>query len=198
MGAGPAERTAAQQRIVDAALRLFAEHGVSATSLQMIADDLGVTKAAVYHQYHSKDDIVVAVMAGPLAELDAVVRSAVARPTRADQLTEFLDGFTHLVVRHRQVVGTLHGDPSMVRVIRGHDALNAIATRLQELVMGPLADDGATAERVRGLMVLNAVTAAAAHEELADVADAELRTNLVAVARRMFELPERPTGHQVT
>jgi AcrR family transcriptional regulator len=33
--------------VLDAALDLFAEHG--GTSLQMIADAIGITKAAVYH-----------------------------------------------------------------------------------------------------------------------------------------------------
>src|SRR5689334_14173118 len=56
-GAEPAEHPyrAAQQRIVDAAVPLFAEHGVGGTSLQMIADAVGVTKAAVYHQFKTKD-----------------------------------------------------------------------------------------------------------------------------------------------
>jgi AcrR family transcriptional regulator len=42
--------TAAQGRIIAAALELFARNGVGGTSLQMIADAIGVTKAAVYHQ----------------------------------------------------------------------------------------------------------------------------------------------------
>ena len=50
---GSASYTAAQTRIIEAALVLFAEHGISGTSLQMIADAIGVTKAAVYHQYLS-------------------------------------------------------------------------------------------------------------------------------------------------
>ena len=52
-------RSAAQTRILVAALDLFAEHGVSGTSLQMIADALGVTKAAVYHQFKTKDEIAL-------------------------------------------------------------------------------------------------------------------------------------------
>ena len=44
-----------------AALELFAEHGVGATSYGMIADRLGVTKGAVYHQFKTKDDIIIAV-----------------------------------------------------------------------------------------------------------------------------------------
>lgn len=41
-------RSAAQLRVLDAALALISDRGVSATSLQMIADRIGVTKAAVY------------------------------------------------------------------------------------------------------------------------------------------------------
>ena len=51
----------AQRRTIDVALELFADHGVGGTSLQMIADALGVTKAAVYHQFRTKDEIVLAV-----------------------------------------------------------------------------------------------------------------------------------------
>ncbi|HEU4362461.1 MAG TPA: TetR family transcriptional regulator, partial [Mycobacterium sp.] len=40
-------RSAAQTRILDAALQLIGENGVGGTSLQMIADEIGVTKAAV-------------------------------------------------------------------------------------------------------------------------------------------------------
>ena len=43
-----------------AALELFARNGVGGTSLRMIADELGVTKAAVYHQYNTKDEIIYA------------------------------------------------------------------------------------------------------------------------------------------
>ena len=35
-------------------------HGSGGTSLQMIADAIGVTKAAVYHQYRTKDEIILA------------------------------------------------------------------------------------------------------------------------------------------
>ena len=70
---GSASYTAAQTRIIDAALDLFAEHGVSGTSLQMIADAIGVTKAAVYHQFNTKDEIVLAVAEVVLARLEAAV-----------------------------------------------------------------------------------------------------------------------------
>ena len=60
-------RTAAQTRVLDAALKLIAEHGVSGTSLQMIADAMGVTKAAVYRQFKTKEEIVIAITERELA-----------------------------------------------------------------------------------------------------------------------------------
>ena len=45
-------RSPAQARVVTAAAALFAERGVGGTSLQMIADANGVTKAAVYNQFN--------------------------------------------------------------------------------------------------------------------------------------------------
>ena len=56
-----AQRGFARERVLEAALHLFAERGVNGTSLQMIADHLGVSKAAIYYQFHTKDDIVLSV-----------------------------------------------------------------------------------------------------------------------------------------
>ena len=67
---GTREYSPAQNRILAAALDLFATHGVSGTSLQMIADALGVTKAAVYHKFKAKDDIVLAVTEAELSKLE--------------------------------------------------------------------------------------------------------------------------------
>ena len=60
--------TAAQARTVAASLELFAQRGVGGTSLQMIADAIGVTKAALFYQFKTKDEIVLAAAedsAGP-------------------------------------------------------------------------------------------------------------------------------------
>jgi len=51
-----------RSRLLDTALRLFSERGMEGSSLQMIADELGVTKAAVYYHFKTKDDILDAVI----------------------------------------------------------------------------------------------------------------------------------------
>ena len=44
----------------------------------MIADALGVTKAAAYHKYNTKDEIIVAVAQVVLGRLEAAVTAAEA------------------------------------------------------------------------------------------------------------------------
>ncbi|TQM68488.1 TetR family transcriptional regulator [Actinomadura hallensis] len=57
-GAGPARASAVERRILDAALRLFAERGFDRTSVQGIVEAAEVTKGALYHYFDSKDDLL--------------------------------------------------------------------------------------------------------------------------------------------
>ncbi len=102
MGSGT--HSAAQKRVIDATLGLFAEHGVNGTSLQMIADAMGVTKAAVYHQFRSKEEIVVAVAELELARLEVAVTGAEAEPDRGRALEVLLVAIVDLAVDRRHVV----------------------------------------------------------------------------------------------
>jgi AcrR family transcriptional regulator len=75
---GSTSRTATQARTLNAAMRLFTEQGVGATSYQMIADALGVTKGAIYHQFKTKDEIIIAVAEMELARLEDALEAAEA------------------------------------------------------------------------------------------------------------------------
>ena len=86
--------SAAQARIIAAALELFAQNGVGGTSLQMIADAIGVTKAAVYHQYQSKDEIVLAAAEAELERVDAMIRVAEAEPSRPGPARHWSPGWS--------------------------------------------------------------------------------------------------------
>ena len=61
--------TQPSQRFVDAALDLFVEHGYNGTSLQMIGDRLGVSKAAVTYHFRSKEELLAAVVAPAFHDL---------------------------------------------------------------------------------------------------------------------------------
>ena len=74
------EYSVPRTRVLDAAWDLFADHGVSGTSLQMIADAVGITKAAVYHQFRTKDHIVIAVTERELGKLTDFSRRLIDLP----------------------------------------------------------------------------------------------------------------------
>ena len=58
---GDAPTKDTRERILDVALDLFIEQGFDGTSLRQIAERLGVTKAALYYHFESKDDILLAL-----------------------------------------------------------------------------------------------------------------------------------------
>lgn len=55
-------RARTRQRILDAAAAEFAKHGIDASSLDAIATAAGLTKGAIYSNFHGKDDLVWAVV----------------------------------------------------------------------------------------------------------------------------------------
>ncbi|MDH7795936.1 MULTISPECIES: TetR/AcrR family transcriptional regulator [unclassified Beijerinckia] len=54
----PASKALLRQSILTAASRLFATNGFAGTSLQNIADEIGVTRPALYYYFRSKDEIL--------------------------------------------------------------------------------------------------------------------------------------------
>ncbi|ABD08337.1 transcriptional regulator, TetR family [Rhodopseudomonas palustris HaA2] len=62
--------------ILSRSAKLFAEHGYTGTSITMIAEACGVSKALMYHYYRSKDAVLFDLLADHLQHLVGVVESA--------------------------------------------------------------------------------------------------------------------------
>lgn len=184
--ADAASLTAAQARVVNAALVLFARHGVNGTSLQMIADDLGVTKAAVYHQFRSKEQIVVAVAEKELARLEGAVTAAESEADRARALDVLLREIVDLAVERRHVFSTLMTDPVVAGLLATHDPFPRLMARVSHVLTGeaPTPED-----RVRAAMTQAAIGGAVSQPLVARLDDGTLRAELLTVARRLYGLP---------
>ncbi len=59
-------------RILDAARELFADRGYAGTSMRDLADELGMTKAALYYHFPGKAQILLALVEPLLDELEAL------------------------------------------------------------------------------------------------------------------------------
>ena len=178
--------SAAQSRIIAAALDLFAHHGVGGTSLQMIADQIGVTKAAVYHQYKTKDKIVLAAAEAELAGLRTVVDAAERERSRKRAREALVAGIVDLAVRRRRTVGTILSDPVIAGFFADHDAFRDVMYRVRRLLIG---DDPRAEAGVRTAMLLAAISGAVIHPFVVDLDDDTLHDELLRLARRFLGLP---------
>jgi len=180
------ELTAAQSRVIAAAVVLFSRHGVGGTSLQMIADEIGVTKAAVYHQYKTKDAIVLAAAEAELASLEAVIAAAEAAPSRTRARDLLITGMVGLAVEDRRTVNTILTDPVIGEFFARHEHFRDVMRRLHGLLVG---DDAGAPARVRTAMLIAAISGAVMHPFVVDLDDEVLRAELECLARRFLGLP---------
>jgi AcrR family transcriptional regulator len=183
---GSTQRTAAQSRILVAALELFAVHGVSGTSLQMIADAIGVTKAAVYHQFKSKDEIIIAVTEMQLARLEEALEDAEAAEDRPGARELLLDRVIEMAVEQRHMVGVMQSDPIIIRFLAEHRPFQVFLERLYAALIG---DDTGPATLVQAAMLSGAIGSAVQHPLVAHLDDATLRSHLLRLTRRVVDLP---------
>lgn len=181
------ELSAAQSRIVVAALDLFSQHGVGGTSLGMIASELGVTKAAIYHQYRTKHDIVVAVATSELSRLIAVIAAAEQEDDIVRSRDAMLAGMVDLVIERGRRVSTLLSDPVIGHVFSDHDRFTDAMRRLSRLLHGRPPD---RADLLQTSILIAAISGALMHPFSADIDDDLLRTQLLGLARRYLGLEE--------
>ena len=176
-----ARSSAAQHRTIDAALALFAAHGVGGTSLQMIADAVGVTKAAIYHQFPTKDEIVLGVIDVKLQPLEDAIEAAESADLTRSAREAMLVRVIETVVSNRGALGPLQNDPVLFRLLGEHEPSRRLWVRLFSELLG---DDLGPEARVRAA-VLSAAIGAAAHPFVIDLDDDTLRDELLQVTRRL-------------
>jgi AcrR family transcriptional regulator len=92
-----------RERILDVALDLFTEKGFDKTSLREIAEQLGVTKAALYYHFASKEDILMALhLRLHEVGLDALSQLGDLEPTPA-RWADLLDKVVDQMLAHRKI-----------------------------------------------------------------------------------------------
>lgn len=178
-----APRGYARDRVLDAARALFAEHGVGGTSLPMIADRLGVNTSAVYYQFRSKADIVVAVFRPVFEDIARVVKIAAAIPSRETRREATISGMIELAVRHRRTTALVHADPAVAEVVEAVGEFRDAFGSLQMILAGPQPD---LASRTAVAVLVPGIFGAAADPAVSDIPDEDLHRLLLDCSRRLI------------
>ncbi len=97
-----AKRERRRAEILRAALRSFRERGYHATTLDTIAEHLGVRKTALYHYFPDKPAILLECHRESVADLERIVAEARALPTARLRLR-------HIIVEHVRIMTDAYG-----------------------------------------------------------------------------------------
>ena len=181
--AAQAERT--RQQILETAQRLFTEHGYDATSLQMIADEMGLTKAAVYYHFRAKTDILHAAMQPGIRRLEALLDDAAALRGRRARIEYLVNGFVDFLVRNRHYAVMASTDPAAKR-----DKLDTEAMTMRRRALTLLFGDNPTGTERLCFNALFFIPECL--PDLADLTDDELREALRTTILRMLRVPSGP------
>ena len=99
--------------LLDAAATRIENQGIEGLSLRKLADDVGVSRSALYHHFRDKNALLNAVAANGFANWIAMTSESggdesVPAPVRMKQ---FVYGYVHWAVEHPQLYDLMFGRP---------------------------------------------------------------------------------------
>jgi AcrR family transcriptional regulator len=182
----PSRPATTRRRMLDTAMQLFGRYGFAGTSLQMIADELDLTKAAIYYHFRTREQLLIALMEPILTEIGAVVEAAERRRGTRARADAMLTGYADIVTRNRALAAVTTFDPSARAVLRNQPEWSAVIDRQLSLLAGTTGGIGGSI----GAAVMMTGLAGGASTAASDLDDDVLRAHLIAVGRRALGLPE--------
>jgi AcrR family transcriptional regulator len=111
-----------QERILDAALRVFRRHGFRRSSIEQVAAAAALTRQGLYHHFQSKEALFRAVIEALYeAALAAEIKAAEVAETAGKGLADIL--VAQLDARMRHLIGSFDGSPHIEELFSEHLAL---------------------------------------------------------------------------
>jgi AcrR family transcriptional regulator len=156
---GEFPRGGTRERIQAIALELFAEQGYEKTSLREIAERLGVTKAALYYHFKSKEDIVRSFVEDYRAELEQVIAWGASQPRTPETRAEILRRYAGIVSEQLAVIRFMEQNQAAMHTLMSDSGARKKMFRDQFMSLCDLlAPPGAPLpERVRAAMAVVSV-----------------------------------------
>ena len=153
----------------------------------MIADAIGVTKAAVYHKFKTKEEIVIAVAEMELATLEDALEAAEAQADSFGARKVLLTEVVGMAVERRRWVSALQNDPVMVRLLGEHEPFRKLITRLYAILLDEPDD---TEARISAALFSGAIAGTVINPLVDDIDDDTLRSVLIQLTGRMLNLSD--------
>jgi AcrR family transcriptional regulator len=132
-----------QDRILDAAMRVFRRHGFRRSSIEQAAEEAGLTRQALYHYFSSKEALFRALIER-LYEQSLVAETAAAKAAeeKGHDLADIL--VAEIAARLNRLFASLEGSPHIEELFSEHlvqarDLYQTYATRFESEVAATIA-----------------------------------------------------------
>jgi AcrR family transcriptional regulator len=125
-----------QDRILDAAMRVFRRHGFRRSSIEQAAEEASLTRQALYHHFASKEALFRAVIERLYEQgLEAEIAAAKAAEEQGLELTDIL--VAEIGARMQTMFASLEGSPHTEELFSEHlaqarDLYQTYATRFAD------------------------------------------------------------------
>jgi AcrR family transcriptional regulator len=174
------------RRIARLALDRFRVSGFIGTSIADLAGALGVSKAAIYYHYRSKDALLHRLVDPLLDAIDACIQDH-HQPTRTAR--QLLGAYLAVLLAHREAIPLIATDVAVLNHPRIGPRLRAQNQQLQSLLTAP---DTSVSARLRAEAALGAIWRPLVAEPQVDLSDAAHQRILVDAAVATLQ-PSRPS-----
>ena len=174
------------RRIARLALARFRVSGFVGTSIADLAGALGVSKAAIYYHYRSKDTLLHHLVDPLLDGIDVCIGDHNQPRGTAQQL---LGAYLTVLIAHRDVVPLIATDVAVLNHPRIGPRLRAQNHQLQSFLSGP---DTSVSARLRAEAALGAIWRPLIAEPPLDLTNPTHQHTLIDAALATLQ-PSRPT-----
>ena len=177
------------RRIARLALARFRVGGFVGTSIADLAGALGVSKAAIYYHYRSKDALLHRLVDPLLDAIDACIDAYDTPAASARTARQLLAAYLTVLIAHREVVPLVATDVAVLNHPKIGPRLRAQNQQLQSLLAGP---DTSISARLRAEAALGAIWRPLIAQPPLDLTDPTHQHTLVNAAVATLQ-PSRPS-----
>jgi AcrR family transcriptional regulator len=185
----PTSEEPMDRRIAHLALARFRVGGFVGTSIADLAGALGVSKAAIYYHYRSKDALLHHLIDPLLDAIDACIQDHPTPAASARTARQLLDAYLAVLIAHREVVPLVTTDVAVLNHPAIGPRLRAQNQQFQSLLTAP---DTSVATRLRAEAALGAIRRPVIAEPQVDLSEPAHQHTLVDAAVAALQ-PSRPS-----
>jgi len=146
-------REKSREKILSAALDLFANKGYDATSIESIAKAAGISKGLIYNYYESKKSMLVAIFEDAMALGERLIKKHKSSTDVNERAQGIIDTYFELLDQHPEYLKLLMVISLQPGVMEDTKEMTREMFKRNQEMMGSMFNKGKHKDTIKGLML---------------------------------------------